>query len=56
MALTGTETFGTVIPGFVTDEDGRLVVTTDPDELVYGEIIPGFVTDTDGRLVVVNAA
>lgn len=52
MALTASERQGTVVPGFITDEDGRLVVTATPDQEVFGTIIPGFVTDTDGRLVI----
>ena len=51
MALTESETFGTVVPGFVTDLDGNLVVTTDDSEARYG-VVPGFITDEDGRLVV----
>lgn len=51
MALTGSETFGTVVPGFVTDGDGNLAVTTDDSEARYG-VVPGFITDADGRLVV----
>jgi hypothetical protein len=51
VALTGTETFGTVVPGFVTDLDGSLAVTTDDVGAGYG-IVPGFITDPDGRLLV----
>ena len=50
MALTGTETFGTVVPGFVTDLDGNLRVTSEGSE--QGTVVPGFLTDSDGRLVV----
>ena len=56
MALSGDEVFGTKVPGFVTDTDGRLVVTTAPDEIVEGEHVAGFVTDTDGRLVIGNGS
>jgi hypothetical protein len=49
------ETFGTVVPGFVTDMDGRLIVTATPDMLVYGDIVPGFVTDSHGRVVIFYA-
>jgi hypothetical protein len=51
VALTASETFGTVIPGFVTDLDGNLAVTTDTTDTGYG-IVPGFMTDSDGRLLV----
>lgn len=51
MALTGTETFGTVVPGFVTDSSGNLVLTTEPAAEVFGTVVPGFLTDADGRLV-----
>lgn len=51
MALTETETFGTVVPGFVTDEDGNLAVVESPAE-TSTEVVPGFLTDTDGRLAV----
>lgn len=51
MALTETETFGTVVPGFVTDTDGNLAVAESPAETSTG-IVHGFVTDTDGRLAV----
>lgn len=50
MALTGTETYGTVVPGFVTDLDGNLRVTYEGSE--QGTVVPGFLTDSDGRLVV----
>lgn len=49
MALTGTETYGTVVPGFVTDLDGNLAVTTDDTSVQWRE---GFLRDLDGRLVV----
>lgn len=52
MALTETETFGTVVPGFVTDLDGNLAVTTDDSEVRWRE---GFLRDLDGRLVVAEA-
>jgi hypothetical protein len=51
MALSESETFGTVVPGFVTDTNGNLAVTTDDSEAQYG-VVPGFITDADGRLVV----
>ena len=51
MALTASETFGTVVPGFVTDLDGNLAVTTTTTGASYG-IVPGLITDPDGRLVV----
>jgi hypothetical protein len=51
VALTSEETFGTVVPGFVTNLDGDLSVTTDDTGAGYG-IVPGFLTDPDGRLVV----
>ncbi len=51
MALTSSETFGTVVPGFVTDLEGNLVVTTNDAGSGYG-IVPGFITDPDGRLLV----
>jgi hypothetical protein len=50
------ETFGTIVPGFVTDLDGRLVITNSPDILVYGDLVPGFVTDSAGRLVIFYAS
>ncbi len=56
MALSETETLGTVIPGFVTDLDGRLILTPTPDETTFGTIVPGFVTDLDGRLVITYGA
>lgn len=52
MALAPSETFGGVVSGFVTDLDGRLIVTSSPAETVFGEIVPGYLTDLDGRLVV----
>jgi hypothetical protein len=52
MALTGDETYGTVIPGFVTDADGNLSVTTDTGSVQWRE---GFLRDLDGRLVVAEA-
>ena len=51
MALTASETFGTVVPGFVTDLDGNLVVTTTTTGATR-EVVAGFVTDADGRLIV----
>lgn len=51
MALTASETFGTVVPGFVTDENGNLVVTTTTTGATR-EVVAGFVTDADGRLIV----
>ena len=51
MALTGTETFGTVVPGFVTNLAGSLAVTSVTAGTGYG-IVPGFITDADGRLLV----
>ncbi len=51
MALTASETFGTVVPGFVTDLDGNLAITTTTTGATYG-VVPGFVTDADGRLIV----
>lgn len=52
MALTASEYLGTVTPGFVTDDDGRLIVVTTGDSTALGSVIPGFLTDADGRLVV----
>lgn len=52
MALTEDETFGTVVPGFVTDSEGRLSVVTAGDSTERGTVVAGFVTDADGRLVV----
>lgn len=49
MALTGDETYGTVIAGFVTDADGNLSVTTDANGATWQG---GFLRDPDGRLVV----
>jgi hypothetical protein len=49
VALTETETYGTVVPGFVTDLDGNLAVTTDDSQVQWRE---GFLRDLDGRLVV----
>lgn len=49
MALSGDETFGSVVAGFITDADGRLVLTETPDDSTYG-VVPGFVTDADGRI------
>lgn len=51
MALTASETFGTVVAGFVTDLDGNLAVTTTTTGAARG-VVPGFVTDADGRLIV----
>ena len=51
MALTASETFGTVVPGFVTDLDGNLAVTLTTTGATT-EVVPGFVTDADGRLIV----
>jgi hypothetical protein len=51
MPLTGTETHGTVVAGFVTDEDGNLSWTTSDIGAGYG-VVPGFLTDPDGRLIV----
>ena len=51
MALTASETFGTVVPGFVTDLEGNLAVTTTTTGATRG-VVPGFVTDADGRLIV----
>lgn len=51
MALTASEYLGTVVPGFVTDGSGNLVLTTEPAAEVFGTVIPGFLTDADGRLV-----
>lgn len=51
MALTASEYLGTVVPGFVTDSSGNLVLTTEPAAEVFGTVIPGFLTDADGRLV-----
>jgi hypothetical protein len=51
MALTASETFGTIVPGFVTDLDGNLAVTTTTTGATYG-VVPGFVTDPDGRLII----
>lgn len=51
MALTESETFGEVVPGFVTDLDGNLAVTSTTAGATRG-VVPGFVTDADGRLVV----
>lgn len=51
MALTESETLGTVVPGFVTDLDGNLAVTTTTTGATRG-VVPGFVTDADGRLIV----
>ena len=48
MALAETETWQ---GGFIRDDSGNLVVTTDPAEEVFGTVVPGFVTDGDGRLV-----
>lgn len=52
MALAGDETYGTVVPGFVTDADGNLSVTTDTGSVQWRE---GFLRDLDGRLVVAEA-
>lgn len=52
MALTASETFGTVVPGFVTDLDGNLAVTTTTTGAT-STVVPGFATDADGRLIVV---
>lgn len=52
MALTGDETFGTVVPGFVTDADGHLVTVSVNDGTPFGQVVPGFLTDIDGRLYV----
>jgi len=51
VALTASEYLGTVVPGFVTDSSGNLVLTTEPAAEVFGTVIPGFLTDADGRLV-----
>jgi UPF0716 family protein affecting phage T7 exclusion len=51
MALTESETFGTVVAGFVTDQDGNLAVTSATTGATR-EVVPGFVTDADGRLIV----
>lgn len=51
MALTASETFGGVVPGFVTDLDGNLAVTSTTTGATR-EVVPGFVTDADGRLIV----
>ena len=48
MALAETETWQ---GGFIRDDSGNLVVTTDPAEEVFGTVVPGFLTDGDGRLV-----
>lgn len=56
MALTASETFGTIVPGFVTDTNGNLSVTTTPDSTRFGSVVPGFLTDADGRLVVEEAS
>jgi hypothetical protein len=53
MPLTGTETFGTVVAGFITDEDGNLSWTADETGAGYG-VVPGFLTDPDGRLIVTS--
>jgi hypothetical protein len=52
MALAEAETFGEVVPGFVTDLDGNLAVTTETAS-TSSNIVHGFTTDLDGRLVVV---
>jgi hypothetical protein len=49
VALTENETFGGVVPGFVTDLDGNLAVVTTGSST---GIVPGFTTDADGRLLV----
>lgn len=49
MTLSENETFGTVVPGFVTDADGNLSVTTDDTDATWQT---GFLRDPDGRLVV----
>lgn len=53
MALTENETFGTIVPGFVTDLSGNLVVA---DAGSSEGVVPGFLTDEDGRLVVTTDA
>lgn len=50
VALTASETFGTVVPGFVTDLDGRLIVTNTPESETFGTVVAGFLTDADGRI------
>jgi hypothetical protein len=53
MSLTESETLGTVIAGFVTDEDGRLILVSQSEtDTIQG----GFVKDADGRLVVTHGA
>ena len=51
MALTGTETYGTVVPGFVTDGDGVLSTAS-----VIDATERGFKVDADGRLVTTETA
>lgn len=53
MALTGDETYGTVVAGFVTDATGHLSVTTDATGATFQG---GFLRDPDGRLVVTENA
>jgi hypothetical protein len=51
MSLTGTETFGEVVPGFVTDGDGNLSLAATGTQWV-----DGFWRDDDGRLAYVGTA
>jgi hypothetical protein len=51
VALTGTETYGTVVPGFVTDGDGVLSTAS-----VIDATERGFKVDADGRLVTTETA
>lgn len=53
MALTASETFGTIVPGFVTDTNGNLSCTGTVSGSSWRE---GFLRDTDGRLVVTDSA
>lgn len=53
MALTASETFGTIVPGFVTDTNGNLSCTATVSGSSWRE---GFLRDTDGRLVVTDSA
>lgn len=51
MALTESEVFGAVVPGFVTDLEGNIAVVDTGDRL---DVVAGFLTDDDGRLVVTD--
>lgn len=53
MALTASETFGGVVPGFVTDLNGNLATAVAGSDQ---DVVHGFLTDADGRLVTTTDA